>query len=244
MRVPHGPPPSPLCVALDGTDARACERVAARVAEHAGVLKVGSTSFVAGGPGLVRRLARLRPVFLDLKLHDIPAQVAGAVEGAASLGASYATVHAAGGAAMVKAAVASGGDEVAVLAVTLLTSLDAGDLGALGVVGSARAQVFRLADLALGGGVAGLVCSSLEAAELRKRFGARADGGPLLVVPGVRPTGVEADDQRRTATPAAAVGAGADVIVVGRPITAATDPASAAQRIAAEATIGRQGRMT
>ena len=239
MRAPHGPPPNPLCVALDGTDTRECERVAARVAEHAGVLKIGSTSFVAGGPGLVRQLARLRPVFLDLKLHDIPAQVAGAVEGAASLGASYATVHAAGGAAMVTAAVASGGDAVAVLAVTLLTSLDDSDLGALGVVGSTRAQVLRLADLALGVGAAGLVCSPLEVAEVRKRFGARADGGPLLVVPGVRPTGAGGNDQRRTATPAEAVGAGADVIVVGRPITAAADPASAAERVAAEATTGR-----
>ena len=221
----------PLAVALDDSDIDADHRVAGAVAGVAGVLKVGSTSFVAGGREFVEELRALRPVFLDLKLHDIPAQVSGAVRAAADMGASLITVHASGGADMVAAAVEAAGGSLVVLGVTVLTSLDGRALASVGVDGSMEDQVLRLAELALGAGAPGLVCSPLETAALRARFGAHRDGGPLLVVPGIRPDGADAHDQRRTTSPRAAVDAGADVIVVGRAITEAADPAAAARSI-------------
>ena len=224
----------PLCAALDGSDPSALKELASLVAPHVGVLKVGLTSFAAGGVGLVRELSELRPVFLDLKLHDIPAQVEGAVREVVRSGAALTTVHAAGGADMIKAAVAAAGDDLAVVAVTVLTSLDTPALSRLGFAGDAGDAVTSLAAVALDAGADGLVCSPLEVRDLRARYGARNNGGPLLVVPGIRPAGSDRADQKRTLGPREALEAGADLLVVGRPITAAADPAAAAQRLAEE----------
>ena len=173
-------------------------------------------------------------MFLDLKLHDIPNTVAGAVRALLPLRPAMLTLHAAGGGAMVEAAreaaQEAGEARPLLLAVTVLTSLDAGALARTGVADPPEAQVLRLARLALDNGADGLVCSPREAAAIRAEFGAR----PVLVVPGVRPAGSAAGDQARTATPAEAVAAGADWIVLGRPLTGAADPAAAAASIAAE----------
>jgi orotidine-5'-phosphate decarboxylase len=181
----------------------------------------------------VRALAPL-PVFVDLKLHDIPNTVAGAVRALLPLAPRLLTVHAAGGAAMVaaarRAAENAGTTRPLLLAVTVLTSLDADALRASGVTGGLLGQVSRLARQALEAGADGLVCSAHEVTMLRAAFG----DGPLLVVPGVRPAGATADDQVRRMTPRAAAAAGADWLVVGRPITGAPDPAAAAAAIAAE----------
>jgi orotidine-5'-phosphate decarboxylase len=225
---------NPLCVALDTPEYGLVERLSFLTEPHTGMFKVGLMAFAANGPGIVRRLARMRPVFLDLKLHDIPAQVEGAVAAVADLGATYVTIHAAGGPEMMRAAVDAAGDEVTVIAVTVLTSLDDRVLDMIGVGDGAQSQVLRMAELALDAGVKGLVCSPLEIAGVRSRFGSLADGGPMLLVPGIRPRGSDAADQRRTMTPREAVDAGADVIVVGRPITKAADPAEAARLIRRE----------
>jgi orotidine-5'-phosphate decarboxylase len=221
-----------LCIALDFGDPEECVVTAVRLGSVAGALKVGLQSFAAGGPDLVRSVREQAPVFLDLKLHDIPTQVASAMRSISGLGVSLTTVHAAGGRAMLTAAAESAAGSVTVLAVTVLTSLDEGDLRAAGIAGSIRDQVMRLADTALGAGLPGLVCSPLEVAAIRDRFGPRSEGGPLLVVPGIRPSGSEPDDQRRTMAPEEAVGAGADLIVVGRPILEAPDPVAAARKMA------------
>ena len=229
-----------ICIALDEHDRAEIERLATATAGHVGMYKVGLTTFAAFGGELVTSLVERRPVFLDLKLHDIPVQVQGAVNAAADLGASITTVHAAGGRAMLDAAVAAADGRVKIIAVTVLTSLDDDDLSSIGIEGGARSAVLRLGELALAGGVDGLVCSPLEVRALRSEFGAHEEGGPLLVVPGIRPAvggsgpggSVASDDQRRTMTPAEAVEAGADIIVVGRPITRAPDPAAAAAEIA------------
>lgn len=221
--------PSRLCVALDARERAEIERLADLVAPHAGMLKIGLTAFVAHGPALITAIKERRDVFLDLKLHDIPAQVEGASAAAADLGASFVTVHAAGGQSMIKAAVAAAGD-TKVLAVTVLTSLDEADLDRIGIAGPSGDAVLRLASLAVDAGAAGIVCSPREVARLRGALGPE----PVLVVPGIRPSGAAPDDQRRVLTPAEAAAAGADVLVVGRPITSAADPAEAAQSIAAE----------
>jgi orotidine-5'-phosphate decarboxylase len=225
---------NPLCVALDEPDPRANEEMADRLAGVAGMLKLGLTGFSAGGPELVRSLVRRAPLFLDLKFHDIPAQVEGAVRSVAALGVTYTNVHAAGGSGMVEAAVAGGGNEVDVLAVTVLTSLDEPDLAAIGLAGPAESAVHRLAAMALDAGVSGLVCSAREVGAVRDKFGPRDNGGPVVVVPGIRPAGAEGGGHRRADAPAAAIGAGADYIVVGRPVTTAPDPRAAAERILEE----------
>jgi orotidine-5'-phosphate decarboxylase len=219
-----------ICAALDFPAWGLAEAFARAVAPEVGMLKVGLELFAAEGPAAVRAAAALgRPVFLDLKLHDIPNTVEGAARSAAASGATLLTVHAAGGAEMVRAAVRGAGAGVRVLAVTVLTSLDGAALGAIGLAGPPEAAVVRLARLALSAGAAGLVCSPHEVAAVRAAVG----GGPLLVVPGVRPRGAARGDQARVATPAEAVAAGADVIVVGRPLRDASDPAAAAREIAA-----------
>jgi orotidine-5'-phosphate decarboxylase len=218
-----------ICAALDFGAWSAAEPFARRIAPHVGMLKVGLELFVAEGPPVVRAAAELgRPVFLDLKLHDIPATVEGAARSAAATGAALLTVHAAGGDAMVRAAVKGGGGKLRVLAVTVLTSLDAAALEAIGLAGPPETAVVRLARLAVAAGAGGLVCSPHEVAAVRAAVGP----APLLVVPGVRPPGAALGDQARVATPEAAVRAGADVIVVGRPLRDAADPVAAAEAIA------------
>lgn len=224
---------NPVCVALDLPDADAIRDMAIKVEEHVGVFKIGLTAFAGAGPALVSELGARRPVFVDLKLHDIPAQVSGAVAAIAAGGASYATVHASGGSEMVRAAV-DAAEGVTILAVTVLTSLDSAQLQRVGFSGNAQSIVLRLAEDALQAGAPGLVCSPLEIDALRQEFGARAAGGPLLVVPGIRSQGAARDDQRRTLSAREATDAGADMIVVGRPITAAPDPAEAARALLAE----------
>ncbi|MGH2820539.1 MAG: orotidine-5'-phosphate decarboxylase [Actinomycetota bacterium] len=223
--------PGPLCIALDGPDAAACERLADATEPFAGAFKLGLTSFSAGGRPLVEAIAARRPLFLDLKLHDIPAQVEGAARVAARLGASFVTAHASGGAEMMRAAVTGGGERTVVLAVTVLTSLSEEDLRTLGVPSSVEDQALRLAEVSLAAGAGGLVCSPREARALRDRFGARSAGGPLLVVPGIRGPGDAADDQQRTASGRAALEGGADLLVVGRSIAGASDVAAAARRL-------------
>lgn len=210
-----------------------------RVAPHVGVAKVGLSLFVEHGPRAVEAfLQRGARVFLDLKLHDIPNTVELAAARAAALGVSYLTIHAGGGSAMVKAALtgaqagaAKAGTPVPVLlAVTVLTSMDDAALAETGVTGAPAEQVARLATLATSAGATGLVCSAREVTGLRALLGA----GPVLCTPGIRPAGAAANDQARTETPASAIRAGASLLVVGRPITAATEPAAAARAIEAE----------
>lgn len=213
---------SPLIVALDTADPQRLELLAEAVAPSAGLLKVGLQAYTALGPQAVRSAAAHRPVFLDLKLHDIPNTVAGAAQAAADSGVAMLTVHASGGPAMIAAA-AKAAPDVAVLAVTVLTSLDDDELGLLGHPPAAE-QVPRLARIAIENGAAGVVCSPHEIFAVRAVVGP----GPLIVVPGVRPAGADVHDQARTARPTDAMAAGASHLVVGRPITGARDPGAAA----------------
>ncbi len=218
---------NPICVALDAVDPDRNIQVARAVAHHVGYLKMGLTSFTSGGRELARELGAVRPLFIDLKLHDIPAQVESAIAAVEACGASLTTVHASGGAEMIKAAVAGASPDLKIVAVTLLTSLDDPALEKMGMRGSAQDAVLRLADLALRADADGLVCSPLEVAAIRERFGP----DPYLVVPGIRPVGSAADDQRRTLGPGETLEAGANLLVVGRPVTAAPDPATAAKEL-------------
>ena len=222
-----------LCLPLD-TDVEGSRKLVAATSEQIDIFKIGLTSYAAGGAELVSEVARVRPVFLDLKLHDIPAQVAGATQRFAGLGVGYLTIHSFGGRDMVAAAVEAAGEDLQVLVVTILTSLSEGGLRELGVNGPSTEAVLRLAEVSLNAGATGLVCSPLEVGPIRSRFGSRADGGPVLVVPGIRLPGGDAHDQKRTATPADAVRDGADVLVVGRAISGASDPAAAAARVRGE----------
>ena len=201
--------------------------------------KLGLEFVTANGPGGVRRIGDLgRPLFLDLKFHDIPNTVAGAVEAARSLGAAMLTLHVSGGAAMLRAAVDAARSREPcpkLIGVTGLTSLNDADLAGLGVAEKVPAQVARLAGLAWESGLDGVVCASHEVALLRSRFAPEF----LLVVPGIRPSGSVVADQKRTRSPADAVAAGADVLVIGRPITQASDPRAAAQAINAEIAAAR-----
>ena len=220
-----------LIAALDTADPVQAAAWAVALSPHCGVLKLGLEFYLAAGPAGIRSITQ-RPVFLDLKLHDIPNTVAGAVRAVLPLRPHMLTLHAAGGSAMIEAAwrAAEGADRPLLLAVTVLTSLDSSALPATGVAGGPRQQVLRLARLALGAGADGVVCSAQEAAMLRDALGT----GPVLVVPGIRPAGAASADQARTMTPRQAAEAGADWIVVGRPITGSPDPAAAAAAIAAE----------
>jgi orotidine-5'-phosphate decarboxylase len=231
---------SPLVLALDTPDLERALDWSAAAGEAAGMVKVGLELFAAEGPAAVRALTgRGRRVMLDLKLHDIPATVAGAVRAAAAAGAELVTVHALGGPAMLAAAVRAAGGRCRLAAVTVLTSAGPAELRAAGLPVAAEA-VPRLARLAVAAGCPALVCSPLEAAGLRELLGPAVE----LVCPGVRPaaspTAVAGDDQARVATPAAAVRAGADRIVVGRPITLAADPAAAARAVRDEALAARR----
>jgi len=220
-----------IIVALDtdATDA-ALETVKALSGE-VGMFKVGMELFPRGGPELVRRIrASGFDVFLDLKFHDIPNTVAGAVRSAAALGVKFATIHASGGRAMLTAAAeAARGTGTKLLAVTILTSLDDADLADVGFSLGTADAVSRLAGLAVSSGIEGIVCSAKEVDAVRTRVGK----GITLVTPGVRMPSDAVGDQKRVVTPADAIRRGADYIVVGRPITKAVDPAAAARAIAA-----------
>ena len=219
---------NPLYVAIDTVDLARAQELANAVRGHVGGLKLGLEFFSAHGPAGVAMMAQLGlPIFLDLKLHDIPNTVAKAVEALRPLQPAVLTVHAAGGRAMLAAAKAAAPAETKVVAVTVLTSLDEADLGEAGVTGSPADQVKRLAALARSAGVDGIVCSGAEVAAARAAW---PDG--YFVVPGIRPEGGEAGDQKRVMTPIAALDAGASMLVVGRPITGAADPADAARAIA------------
>ena len=221
-----------LIVALDVPKADDARVLVDRLAGHVGLFKVGSQIFTAAGPELVREIvARGQKVFLDLKVHDIPRTVAGAVASASRLGVSLVDVHGLGGRAMVEAAAgALPAMGTRLLAITILTSHDEDTLDEIGVNGSMAESVRRLALLAKEAGADGVVASPHEVAIVREACGS----GFLIVTPGIRPAGTAQGDQARAATPAAALAAGADYLVVGRPITEAADPAAAADAIARE----------
>lgn len=228
-----------IIVAIDTGDAEEALALARTLAGRASWLKIGMTLFYAAGPELVRAMRELGfQVFVDLKLHDIPHQVEGAARSLGALGAGIITLHASGGEAMMSAALRgaragaaeAGLEPPKVIAVTVLTSTDDAMLNSIGVAHTAAEQVRRLGGLALAAGVDGVVCSPLEAAEMRSLLGEDA----LVVTPGVRPAGADAGDQSRVSTPHEAMRAGASHLVIGRPITGAADPAQAFDEIAAE----------
>jgi orotidine-5'-phosphate decarboxylase len=218
-----------LIVALDVPEEALAMVLVDALAGHVGMFKVGSQLFTAAGPDVVRRIvARGEHVFLDLKFHDIPNTVAGAVASAAQLGVSLLTVHGLGGRAMLEAAAgAIPAMGTRLLAITVLTSHDEKSLGEVGVGRSLFEEVRALADLARSAGIDGVVASPREVPLLREACGKDL----LIVTPGIRPAGAKIRDQARAATPAAALAAGADYLVVGRPIAEAKDPAAAARAI-------------
>ncbi|MEZ5846775.1 MAG: orotidine-5'-phosphate decarboxylase [Geminicoccaceae bacterium] len=221
---------SPIVCAIDLPDLGRARSLARALGKSVGTIKLGLEFLYAQGPQGIRAMGELGiPIFIDAKLSDIPNTVAGAMRGIVELPVSMVTVMAGGGDAMMRAACAVARDSATrpwILGVTVLTSLDESDLRATGVGGSATDQVLRLAELALGAGCDGLVCSPAEIGAIRARFG----NEPKLVVPGIRPVAAE-DDQKRTLTPVEALRAGADRLVIGRPITMAADPARAARDI-------------
>lgn len=222
--------PAPIAVALDAPDLETAARWANLVTPHVSTVKVGLELYMRYGPDVVAsvRGASRVEVFLDLKLHDIPATVAGAARAVTRLRPDYLTVHALGGPAMIRAAVEAA-PQTKIAAVTVLTSLGDPDLDRLGVSGPAADAVRRLAVIAVEAGAQALVCSPQEAAAVRAEVGP----GITLITPGVRPAGAAVQDQARVATPEAALSAGADLLVIGRPITGASDPGAAAAGIAA-----------
>lgn len=223
-----------LIIALDVSRAFEAQKIVQEIGESASTYKVGKQLFTAEGPQVVRDLvASGRKVFLDLKFHDIPNTVAGAVTSACELGVSMLTVHASGGSKMLKAAAEAASNSIAkplVLAVTVLTSLNDADLQELGLPVGVADQVLRLAGIARNAGCTGIVASAHEASSLRRNLGE----GFAIVTPGVRPAGADVGDQARVVTPADAIRAGATHIVVGRPITGDPKPAEAARRIQQE----------
>lgn len=220
---------SPIFVAIDTTDPHRALDLAHAVRPYAGGVKLGLEFFCANGPRGVEQIAKLGlPVFLDLKLHDIPNTVGKAVEALGVIAPAVLTVHAAGGRAMLAAAKAAAAPSTKIIAVTVLTSLDEHDLSSCGVGGSPAEQVRRLARVARDAGVDGIVCSGAEVAAARADW---PDG--YFVVPGIRPSGSGAGDQKRIVTPRQALDDGASMLVIGRPITGAADPAEAIRAIAA-----------
>lgn len=228
-----------LAIALDASERGTLMALARELGPEAGVLKVGLEAFVSLGPGFVSEMSSAGArVFLDLKLHDIPNTVGGAAAAAARTGAAILNVHAAGGLDMMRtagerareAAAAAGLAVPRVIAVTVLTSIDAAMLARVGLSGTPREAAVRLAALAREAGLDGVVCSPEEIEAIRAACG----GEFLLVVPGIRPEGSAAGDQKRLATPAGAIASGADLLVVGRPITTAPDRVAAARAIVRE----------
>jgi len=228
-------PLNPVLVALDLPTAEEAVRLAERLAPHVGGFKVGLELLMGPGPATVAAIRRLgRPVFVDAKLADIPNTVEAAARQLGALGARWVTVHASGGADMIKAAIAglregARGNETGVLAVTVLTSVDGANLASVGVTGTVGKQTARLARLAAAAGAEGVVCSVRELGDV-----GQVAPGLLRVTPGIRPIGAFPDDQARVATPGEAIKRGADLLVIGRPITRAQDPVAAAQAISEE----------
>ena len=220
---------SPLFVALDTPDLDRAKALAMRVRNHVGGIKLGLEFFLANGRAGVREMADIGlPVFLDLKLHDIPNTVAKAIQALRPLEPAILTVHAAGGRAMMEDAKAAAPLDTKVVAVTMLTSLDGDDLTSIGLEPDPHEQVLRLTELARSAGIDGIVCSGEEVAAARKLW---HDG--FFVVPGVRPLNGHAGDQKRVVSPRQALDSGASILVVGRPITQAEDPDQAARAIEA-----------
>ena len=221
-----------IIVALDVPDREGLLKLVRALRGHVGMFKVGKELFTSLGPEAIELIKEEGgEVFLDLKFHDIPNTVAGAVRSAARHGVAMLTVHASGGSAMLKAAVESAREMVSaplVVGATVLTSLSAKDLDAIGMSGPPEQAVLRLGALGLDVGLDGLVASPKELPAIRERFGSK----PFMVVPGIRPKGAASHDQQRIATPAKAVSDGADFLVIGRPITQADDPVAAAAAIA------------
>ncbi|MET9339783.1 MULTISPECIES: orotidine-5'-phosphate decarboxylase [unclassified Nonomuraea] len=222
--------PAPIAVALDAPDLETAARWASLVTPHVSTVKVGLELYLRYGPDVIASVqgASGVRVFLDLKLHDIPNTVAGATRAVARLKPAILTVHAAGGPAMIQAAVEAA-PHTEIAAVTVLTSLSAADLAAIGIAGSPEDAVRRLSVMAVEAGAKALVCSPHEVA------GVRAAVGPdiTLITPGVRPAGADSQDQARVATPEQALADGADLLVIGRPITGSADPGATAASIAA-----------
>jgi len=220
-----------LIIALDVANAAEAQRLVQSIGDAAVIYKVGLQLFTAEGPQLVKDIVSSgKKVFLDLKLHDIPNTVAGAVKSITGLGCSFLTVHTSGGSKMLKAAVdAAAPNPLMILGVTVLTSLDDSDLAEVGQP-AAREQVLRLARLALRAGCGGIVASPQEVSELRGALGETM----RIVAPGIRPSGSASDDQARTATPADAIRSGADYLVVGRPITQHAEPVAATRAMLRE----------
>lgn len=218
-----------LMFALDVPTLDEARALVTLLAPEVGVFKVGLELFTAHGPAALAAVHDSgRQSFLDLKLHDIPATVERAVSSAVKLGATYLTVHAAAGPVALRAAAQVAGDtQLHLLAVTLLTSTDEAQLAAIGMQGPLPSALSRLARMAVDCGIPGLVCAPSDCAALRAELGTDV----LLVTPGVRPAGADAGDQKRVGTPAAAIAAGADCLVVGRPIRDAGDPCAAARGI-------------
>ena len=220
---------SPIFIAIDTPDLERAKAIAAKVRRHVGGLKLGLEFFCANGRHGVHEMAELGlPIFLDLKLHDIPNTVGKAVQSLRPLSPAILTVHAAGGRAMMEDAKAAAPAGTKVVAVTVLTSLDGDDLASIGLAPDPHAQVERLAALARDSGLDGLVCSGAEVAAAKRLW---HDG--FFVVPGVRPSGGATADQKRVMTPRAALDAGASILVIGRPVTQAADPDEAARAIEA-----------
>ena len=219
-----------VAVALDTDDRDTFSRWCSLFGPRVGVLKVGPRVVLRWGRSAVEEAAGTgAEVFLDFKFHDIPSTVAGAVGAARELGVSYLTVHAGGGRRMMEAAVEAAGDEVRVLGITVLTHLAPEDLEEMDLPGRAADRVLAWASAAQQAGCAGVVCSPLELASLRRRLGPEL----LLVSPGIRFSDSAGDDQRRVATPSAALRSGADLMVIGRPLTRAADPEAALAALAA-----------
>jgi orotidine-5'-phosphate decarboxylase len=220
---------SPIYVALDTPDIEHAKAIAGKVRHHVGGLKLGLEFFAANGRPGVREMAALGlPIFLDLKLHDIPNTVGKAMQALASLEPAIVTVHASGGRAMMEDAKAAAPLGTKVVGVTMLTSLDESDIAAVGFQGNAHDQVTRLTDLAREAGLDGVVCSGAEVKAAKKLW-----PGGFFVVPGVRPADGVVGDQKRVVTPRQALDHGASVLVIGRPITKAEDPDIAARAIEA-----------
>jgi orotidine-5'-phosphate decarboxylase len=225
------PQANPIYVALDTADLSLALDLARKVGPHVGGLKVGLEFVSAHGPQGIRQIVALgRPVFLDVKLHDIPNTVAGAVRALCELGVSIVNVHTSGGRAMMAAAKDAARGRMKVIGVTILTSLGDDDMHDVGMIASATEQAVRLARLAKDSGLDGVVCGAPDLGAIR------AGCGPdfLTVVPGSRPLGADTADQKRFMTPGAARAAGADILIMGRPVTGAADPAAAARAVAAE----------